>query len=85
MAERASDQYLQWRYDDALPRGCADYVSPAVIALLESAGAGPRVLDVGCGNGALAGQLATRGYRVVGVDLSKPGIAIARDTPAGAV
>jgi 2-polyprenyl-6-hydroxyphenyl methylase/3-demethylubiquinone-9 3-methyltransferase len=36
------------------------------------------VLDVGCGNGALCGRFLERGYRVVGIDVSESGLAIAR-------
>jgi 2-polyprenyl-6-hydroxyphenyl methylase/3-demethylubiquinone-9 3-methyltransferase len=38
------------------------------------------VLDAGCGNGALAGLLLERGCRVVGIDLGRRGIEIARST-----
>lgn len=39
-----------------------------------------RLLDVGCGNGALCGRLLGQGYRVVGIDVSESGLAIARAT-----
>jgi SAM-dependent methyltransferase len=41
--------------------------------------AGARVLDVACGHGRHALELARRGYRVTGVDLSEPSLALARD------
>jgi SAM-dependent methyltransferase len=42
-----------------------------------------RVLDVGCGRGALARALAERGHEVTGVDLSPEMISVARErTPA---
>jgi SAM-dependent methyltransferase len=39
---------------------------------------GARILDVACGYGRHAGLLARRGFRVVGVDLSRPMLAEAR-------
>jgi 2-polyprenyl-6-hydroxyphenyl methylase/3-demethylubiquinone-9 3-methyltransferase len=73
-----TDQYVEWTYPDAQARGCADYVSPSVMTLAGPLGSDTRVLDVGCGNGALAGLFLRRGCRVVGVDLSARGIEIAR-------
>jgi 2-polyprenyl-6-hydroxyphenyl methylase/3-demethylubiquinone-9 3-methyltransferase len=37
-----------------------------------------RVLDVGCGNGAMAAEFLRRGCRVTGVDLSREGVEVAR-------
>jgi len=37
-----------------------------------------KIIDVGCGNGFLAGQLLARGYNVTGLDASKTGIKQAR-------
>jgi SAM-dependent methyltransferase len=57
-------------YDESLPAHVvAHYLAKrtAYVAALCPAG---RVLDVGCGTGALAGRLAERGYDVVGVDPS---------------
>jgi SAM-dependent methyltransferase len=46
---------------------------------------GARVLDVGCGTGRHARELATRGFLVHGIDISERFIEIAgRDAPAGA-
>ena len=39
---------------------------------------GTRVLDVGCGNGYTIGQFLSRGCDVVGIDLSRSGIELAR-------
>lgn len=36
------------------------------------------ILDVGCGNGYIASQLAAIGHNVIGIDASEDGIAIAR-------
>lgn len=40
--------------------------------LLETVGTGQTVLDVGCGNGAMAEQLTERGNRVSGIDFGPP-------------
>lgn len=45
---------------------------------MDRVGARDRVLDVGCGNGALALDLAPRCARVIGVDLSERNVAEAR-------
>jgi len=50
----------------------------AILALLPAHAPGARILDTGCGNGALAGELLKLGYRVTGVDASESGIAICR-------
>jgi SAM-dependent methyltransferase len=53
---------------------------PFVAPVLDAARVGPadRVLDVGCGNGALSRAAAGRGARVTGVDISAPMLAVAR-------
>ena len=57
---------------------------PSIFALSGNLGSGLRVLDVGCGNGFTAGQFLAKGCKVVGIDLSESGIALARKTyPAG--
>lgn len=54
-----------------------DYLLRPITALLTRHGA-RSVLDLGCGNGSLAGALAGRGLRVTGLDYSASGIALAR-------
>ena len=39
---------------------------------------GSRILDAGCGNGFIAGELHKRGFTVVGIDVSESGIAICK-------
>lgn len=55
----------------------AAYLAKKVENILRCSGA-KTVLDAGCGNGALASFLATRGYEVTGIDASLSGIEIAR-------
>lgn len=53
---------------------------PPIFSLSTKLGPETRVLDVGCGNGFTAGQFLARGCEVVGIDLSRQGIEIARAT-----
>jgi len=56
---------------------------PVVFSLLPEVGRNARLLDVGCGNGYWAGQIARRGFQVVGIDPSRTGIELARATFPG--
>ncbi len=52
--------------------------------LLAAVPAGGRVLDVGCGEGMLTREVAARAAHVLGVDLDRPSIELARATTAQA-
>lgn len=64
---------------------------PAAIIDTELAGIGgvlpaaeyPRLLDVGCGIGRIAGPLAQRGYHVTGIDINLDALRVARRQAAG--
>ena len=72
MAEKTPD----YGWGQSTPHTAA-YLAENVVLMLRSNGANT-VLDAGCGNGALAGYLAERGFQVTGVDASVSGIDIAR-------
>lgn len=55
------------------------YTFPSIVKLLPP-GKGLCILDAGCGNGFIAGKLASIGHRVTGIDLSEDGINLARKT-----
>ncbi len=58
------------------------YLLPAVERLLGPAG-GRRLFEIGFGNGAVAAHLASRGFRVAGIEPSRDGLALAhRSYPA---
>lgn len=71
---------MQWFNEQ--PHHSEAYLAPTVLALLRQAGA-RRVLDLGCGNGALTLRLAAAGFSMTGLDGSSTGIAIARANAAG--
>ena len=69
---------FRWPNAESLPSH--SYLLPAVLRLL--AGLRPtkrRLLDIGCGNGALSAVIAAHGWEVVGVDPSQEGIAVASE------
>jgi 2-polyprenyl-3-methyl-5-hydroxy-6-metoxy-1,4-benzoquinol methylase len=53
------------------------WIDPVVLDIVDSLEPS-RVLDLGCGNGVLAGKLSRRGYTVTGVEHSQSGIDEAR-------
>jgi magnesium-protoporphyrin O-methyltransferase len=68
----------------ATVRAGRDRMRAAMLAELPANLSGARVLDAGCGTGAMAVELARRGAEVVAVDISPGLIAIARErAPAG--
>ncbi len=70
-----ADRYARWRSLSAV--GKADHV----VELCNRAGVAPSsTLDVGCGDGALIGELGRRGFggRLAGMEISEPAAAIAR-------
>jgi SAM-dependent methyltransferase len=58
--------------------GFARGAAPGLLSLLRRAGVAGRVMDLGCGGGIWARELADAGYQVVGVDISPAMIDLAR-------
>jgi SAM-dependent methyltransferase len=65
------------RMDRAAKRGADAHGEADLVARL--AGPGSSVLDAGCGTGRVAIELAARGHRCVGVDVSESMLAVARE------
>lgn len=67
-------------WEDAHATSAHAYLLPALLAALKeiSSGRRLRILDIGCGNGYIAGCLTEAGHQIVGVDASSDGIEIAR-------
>ena len=55
-----------------------DYLLPSILSLMPK-NAPLSILDAGCGNGYIAGQLSSMGHSVTAVDLSPDGIGLARE------
>lgn len=71
-------EYVEYGHTDSEPPSSAIYVFPKVLDLAGDPPDMMRVLDIGCGNGVLAGMFLERGCEVVGLDLSEQGVKIAR-------
>jgi SAM-dependent methyltransferase len=79
IADHLGAAYLRYSFT----KGTGQEVDHVVAAL--GLGPGQRVLDVGCGPGRHAHELARRGLRVHGIDVSATFVELAqRDAPAGA-
>jgi len=76
-----SASYKDYGYQSAGLGSAHGYLLPGLLAMLGRP-PGP-VLDVGCGNGAIARSLIAQGYDVYGVDASESGIAIANAESPG--
>jgi ubiquinone/menaquinone biosynthesis C-methylase UbiE len=84
MTDAAYDAIAAW-YDDALRRGALlhEMILAALPDLIGEI-AGQRVCDLACGQGVVARELARRGARVTGIDLSAGLLDLARGDEATA-
>lgn len=76
-----SEHYQDYGYSSAEQGWSFAYLMPPLRRLLGEP-KGP-ILDLGCGNGAVARALLTEGYDVYGVDASPTGISIAQESAPG--
>lgn len=75
-APRAQPDYV-WR--SARAPAANAYLFPEVERAIAPLGSRLRIVDLGCGNGAIAGRLAALGHDVVGIEPSPEGVRIARE------
>lgn len=69
---------FDWRTADPANGESGAGLATAFTDVISQLGDVKRICDLGCGNGYMAGRLASRGYEVTGVDASETGIAISR-------
>ena len=60
--------YQEFGYTDEKPWHTAAYLMPQLEKLVPHPDRPQRILDVGCGNGYIAGHYLARGNKVVGID-----------------
>ena len=68
----------EYGWDTDAPEFSHAYVRPIVDQYLHALPPGSRVLDLGCGNGAMLGTFLDRGWTLVGLDVSTSAIEQAR-------
>ena len=67
--------YWEWTFSGESPNH--RYLVPEIVHALKELPEG-RILDIGCGNGAVAGKIASAGFDVTGIDFTSSGIDRAR-------
>lgn len=78
----STSQYKEygWATTDSGNGESGEHLTEKLVAEVRKLEGVQRVCDMGCGNGYLAGWLATLGYEVVGVDASASGVELAKST-----
>lgn len=71
---------FEWHTEGAANGLSGEKLSEVFIALVQRLDGVKSICDLGCGNGHLAGRLASLGYQITGVDASQSGIQIAQRT-----
>lgn len=75
-------EYKEYTYRSTVGGLHLEYIRPALLELLGPP-AKQTILDIGCGNGALAGSLLEQGYNIYGTDASESGIRLANERYPG--
>jgi 2-polyprenyl-3-methyl-5-hydroxy-6-metoxy-1,4-benzoquinol methylase len=73
----------EYGWDDSEPECSQEYLSKPIVETLRNLKAG-RILDLGCGNGAVSHYLQSQGFSVVGCDADRGGIEMALKVNSGA-
>ena len=69
---------FEWRSEDAANGASGEKLTDVFVSLVQKIGSAGSICDLGCGNGHIAGKLASLGYQVTGIDASRSGIEIAQ-------
>jgi 2-polyprenyl-3-methyl-5-hydroxy-6-metoxy-1,4-benzoquinol methylase len=75
----SQDHSAEYHYGSAQAAHTEAYLWRHIITLCAELGA-RRIVDIGCGNGALCRELASRGYEVVGCEPSAEGVRFAQSS-----
>ena len=69
---------FEWRTEDAANGASGEKLTEVFVRLVQKLDGVRSICDLGCGNGHIAGRLASLGYSVTGIDASPSGISIAQ-------
>jgi 2-polyprenyl-3-methyl-5-hydroxy-6-metoxy-1,4-benzoquinol methylase len=69
---------FEWRTEAAANGASGEKLTEVFVRLVRGIDSVRSICDLGCGNGHIAGRLASLGYEVTGVDASRSGISIAQ-------
>jgi 2-polyprenyl-3-methyl-5-hydroxy-6-metoxy-1,4-benzoquinol methylase len=68
----------EYTYNNSELGSASSYLLPAVSRMIATLPPNSTVVDMGCGNGSVLGQLRGRGIQLYGLDISLSGVAAAR-------
>ncbi len=69
---------FEWRTESAGNGASGEKLTDVFVRLVQKLDGVRSICDLGCGNGHIAGRLASLGYEVTGIDASRSGISIAQ-------